>query len=299
VDSSLVEGGEVSAHYDSMVAKLVAHGSDREEARRKLLSAVRHCVLLGLPNNQAFLADCLNDAVFVQGLQVHTGFVAERMGMPPPTSGPRARTVALAALAAQAPNLPQDAQGHLQAGALAQGQATGLLEWAGQRWRYAISPMASPHRTIWLVQCTSESSPDEPVSLSLMHVQWVGKDHSTLTLECEGLREQICIARTDTGVQLFHQGQAWAFECCPKNHASGQDAVSGALLAPLTARVMHVMVTHGQNVKAGERLLVLEAMKMEHTLSAPFDGVVSQLLTQAGGQVLKGDLLIQVDAEAT
>jgi geranyl-CoA carboxylase alpha subunit len=298
IDSALIEGGEVSPHYDSMVAKLVAHGRDREEARRKLLSAVRHCVLLGLPSNQVFLADCLSDAVFVEGVGVHTGFVAERMGMPPAAPLPSTHTVALAALAAQVHNLPSDAQGHLQASALAQGQAMGLLQWGEQRWHYRIQHTASDPVTAWQVQCTPQHAATEPFSLSLTHVQWLDSARSTLAVECDGLREQICIARTDTGVQLFHQGRAWTFECPPTHRAAGPEAGSGAVLAPLTARVLQVMVTPGQSVQAGERLLVLEAMKMEHTLTAPFTGVVRELLAQAGGQALKGALLMQIEAEA-
>ncbi len=297
IDSALVEGGEVSPHYDSMVAKLVAHGRDREEARRKLLSAVRHCVLLGLPSNQGFLADCLSDAVFVQGTGVHTGFVAERMGLPPTAPVPSARTVALAALAAQMHNLPCDAQGHLQAPAMAQGQAMGLLQLGEQRWHYRIQHAASDPVTAWQVQCTPQSAAAEPFSLSLTHVQWLDSARSTLVVECDGLREQICIARTDTGVQLFHQGRAWAFECPPTHRAIGPQAGSGAVLAPLTARVLQVMVTPGQSVQAGEKLLVLEAMKMEHMLTAPFNGVVRELLAQAGGQALKGALLLQIEVE--
>jgi len=325
IDSALVEGGEVSPHYDSMVAKLVAHGRDREEARRKLLSAVRHCVLLGLPSNQGFLADCLSDAVFVEGVGVHTGFVTERMGLPPAAPVPSTHTVALAALAAQAHKLPSDAQGHLQATALAQGQAMGLLQWGEQRWYYRIRATSVPHgpdqgadhNTAWEVQCTalgsvapastsaasSESSSatsqaPNTHTTTLTHVQWQDSAHTELALECQGLREQICTARTDSGVHLFHAGHAWTFECPPTHRAAGPEAGSGAVLAPLTARVLQVMVTPGQSVQAGERLLVLEAMKMEHTLTAPFTGVVRELLAQAGGQALKGALLLQVEAEA-
>jgi geranyl-CoA carboxylase alpha subunit len=329
IDSALVEGGAVSPHYDSMVAKLVAHGRDREEARRKLLSAVRRCVLLGLPSNQGFLADCLSDTVFVEGVGVHTGFVTERMGLPPAAPVPSTHTVALAALAAQVHKLPSDAQGHLQAPALAQGQAMGLLQWGEQRWHYRIRATNVPHgadqgadhSTAWEVQCTAlgsvtPTSTSAPTSAaasesssatsltpnthttSLTHVQWQDSPHTELTLECQGLREQICTARTDSGVHLFHAGRAWTFECPPTHRAAGPEAGSGAVLAPLTARVLQVMVTPGQRVQAGERLLILEAMKMEHTLTAPFTGLVRELLAQAGGQALKGALLLQIEAEA-
>jgi len=297
IDAALREGGEISPHYDSMVAKLVAHGRDREEARRKLLSAVRHCVLLGLPTNQGFLADCLSDAVFVQGTGVHTGFVAERMGLPPAAPVPSAYTVALAALAAQVHNLPCNAQGHLQAPALTQGQAMGLLQWNEQCWHYRIQATASDTATAWRVQCTPQHADSETFSLSLTQVQWLDNERSTLAVACDGMREQICIARTHTGVQLFHQGRAWALDCPPLHRTAGPEVGSGAVLAPLTARVLQVMVMPGQTVQAGERLLVLEAMKMEHTLTAPFTGVVRELLAQAGGQALKGALLLHIEAE--
>jgi geranyl-CoA carboxylase alpha subunit len=133
---------------------------------------------------------------------------------------------------------------------------------------------------------------------TLTHVQWQDAAHTELALECQGLREQICSALTDIGVHIFHAGRAWTFECPPLHRAARQEAGSGAVLAPLTARVLQVMVTPGQTVQAGERLLVLEAMKMEHTLTAPFTGVVRELLAQAGGQALKGALLLQIEAEA-
>ncbi|PVE41352.1 acetyl/propionyl/methylcrotonyl-CoA carboxylase subunit alpha [Limnohabitans planktonicus] len=322
IDSALVEGGEVSPHYDSMVAKIVAHGRDREEARRKLLSAVCHCVLLGLPSNQGFLADCLADTVFVQGARVDTGFVAERMGLPPAAPVPSAHTVALAALAAQVHSLPTNDHGHVHAGALGQGQAQGLLQCGGQRWRYRIRPTSCPQApdtgtgqsTAWEVQCTalggvgtastSAAISDRHVltlythTTTLTHVQWQDAAHTELSLECQGLREQICSARTDSGVQIFHAGRAWVFECPAAHGQTEQAAGSGAVLAPLTARVLQVMVSPGQSVQAGERLLMLEAMKMEHTLTAPITGVVRELRVQSGGQALKGALLLQIEAEA-
>jgi geranyl-CoA carboxylase alpha subunit len=298
VDTALLEGGAVSPHYDSMVAKIVAHGSDREEARRKLLSAMRHCVLLGLPSNQGFLADCLADDVFVRGQGVHTGFVAERMGLPPAAPVPSAHTVALAALAAKADTLPCNAQGGLQSAPLSQGQAQGLLQWGELRWAYRITA----HGSGWQVHChtmnTPETSHAETVSLKLSHVHWQDAVHSELALECDGVRERLCTARSDSGVHIFHRGRAWAFECPAVNRLAEQAADSGAVLAPLTARVLQVMVTPGQAVQAGERLLVLEAMKMEHTLTAPITGSVGKLLAQAGGQALKGALLLQIEAKA-
>jgi geranyl-CoA carboxylase alpha subunit len=98
IDHALEEGAVISPYYDSMVAKLIAHGRTRDEARRKLAAALRHTVLLGTQTNAAFLADCLEHPAFATGSAVHTGFIAEHPALcAPPEPGPR--TLAFAALA--------------------------------------------------------------------------------------------------------------------------------------------------------------------------------------------------------
>ena len=73
---------------------------------------------------------------------------------------------------------------------------------------------------------------------TLTHVQWQDAAHTELALECQGLREQICSARTDHGVHIFHAGRAWIFDCPAAHGQTEQAAGSGAVLAPLTARVL-------------------------------------------------------------
>ena len=289
IDSALREGVEVSPHYDSMVAKIVAHGSDREEALRKLHSATRHCVLLGLPSNQGFLTDCLADPVFAQGQGVHTGFVAERMGSPPSSPTPSPLTVAMAAWAAQVSGFPVNGVREVRSSALSQGDALGLLQWGERLWRYRISAQGEA----WQVHCTEDTQTE---TYLFSHVQWMDAG-GELTLECNGMREKLSLAITPSGLEIFHAGRAWTFETPSRHQAQAAQAQSGEVMAPLTARVLKVAVTQGQSVKAGEPLLVLEAMKMEHTLTAPFDGVVNSLLVQTGGQTLKGAVLIHIIPE--
>ena len=288
IDSALREGGEVSPHYDSMVAKIVAHGSDREEALRKLHSAMRHCVLLGLPSNQGFLTDCLADSVFAQGQGVHTGFVDERMGSPPSSPAPTPLTVAMAAWAAQVSSFPVNGVREVRGSALSQGDALGLLQWGERLWRYRISAQGDA----WQVQCRQDSQTE---TYLFTHVQWM-EAGGELTVECNGLREHLHLATTPSGLEIFYAGRAWTFDTPSRHQAQGRQLQSGEVRAPLTARVLKVAVTNGQAVKAGDPLLVLEAMKMEHTLTAPFDGVVNGLQVQAGGQTLKGALLIHIEA---
>jgi geranyl-CoA carboxylase alpha subunit len=288
IDSALREGGEVGPHYDSMLAKIVAHGSNREEALRKLHSAMRHCVLLGLPSNQGFLTDCLSDSVFAQGQGVHTGFVAERLGSPPSSPAPTPLTVAMAAWAAQVSGFPVNGLREVRGSALSQGDALGLLQWGERLWRYRISAQGGA----WQVQCRQDSQTE---TYLFSHVQWMDAG-GELTLECNGLRERLCLAITPSGLEIFFAGRAWTFHTPSRHQVQSTQSLSGEVRAPLTARVLKVAVTNGQAVKAGDPLLVLEAMKMEHTLTAPFDGVVNGVQVQAGGQTLKGALLIHIEA---
>jgi len=95
---------------------------------------------------------------------------------------------------------------------------------------------------------------------------------------------------------LFVDGEAWPFETPRADHAGGSGAVSdGALLAPMPGKVITVEVAEGDSVTKGQKLLVLEAMKMEQAMLAPFDGVVAELKVGAGGQVSEGTMLVRVE----
>ncbi|WP_070154641.1 acetyl-CoA carboxylase biotin carboxylase subunit [Sphingobium phenoxybenzoativorans] len=106
----------------------------------------------------------------------------------------------------------------------------------------------------------------------------------------------ICDVRDET--LLFIDGEAWPINAPQADHAGGGGAVSdGALLAPMPGRVIAVEVTQGDKVIKGQKLLVLEAMKMEQAMLAPFDGVVAELQVRAGGQVSEGTVLARIEKE--
>ena len=291
VDSALVTGGEVSAHYDSMVAKLVAHGSTREEARRKLLRAVQDCVLLGVSSNQGFLADCLSDDVFVQGQGVHTGFVAERMGTPAPVA-PQApwRTWVMAALASELPRLAAGGDGRVRPAVMAPGQAHGVLVGHGQRCRYALEPQGGH----WQVQLQLDDAPWQ--MLTVTDLRWCDDERTEWAVSCAGVTERVLHAQAADQLHVFHAGRTWLFDRVSPHVRPSASKAGGDVHAPLTARVQQVLVVDGQNVQAGERLLVLEAMKMEHVLTSPVTGVVCDVGVQSGGQALKGALLLRIEA---
>jgi len=294
VDHGLAEGGAVSPHYDSMIAKLVAHGSTRDEARRKLLRALEHCVLLGLPSNQGFLADCLADAVFAEGRAVHTGFVQERFGERlGERAVPGARTIALAAFGALAGEMPAADEQSIAASALGPQAARLVLAQGGARWEARLQARGAHWQAA--VRRLDESADAPVATLALRDARWLDTARSAFSAECDGMVDSAVLALQAEALHLFHAGRAWSFERVSERKSRAAEGGSGAVTAPLTGRIVDVAVREGEAVQAGQRLLVLEAMKMEHTLTAPVAGVVAEVLAQAGGQASKGALLLRIE----
>jgi geranyl-CoA carboxylase alpha subunit len=279
VDHGLYEGGSVPPHYDSMVAKLVAHGRTREEARRKLHLALQDCVLLGIASNQGFLADCLAHPAFASG-DVHTGFIAQHMGDATKPPHPDATTVATAALCISGwPRSGADRLGQ---------QGFGVeLERGRDRWNVHLLPT---HSGVDAVVRPAGGGDAEAVSLSLMKAS----EDGMWWLECNGRVHRALHAIEAGSVHLFIHGRAWCFQPVDARRTRAKDSGDGAVMAPLAGRIAAVHVEIGDAVQAGQALVVLEAMKMEHSLCAPFAGRVSELSAQVGGQARAGGKLVQV-----
>lgn len=295
VDHGLAEGGAVSPHYDSMIAKLVAHGATRDEARRKLLRAVDHCVLLGLESNQGFLADCLAHPVFADGSGVHTGFVQACFGdRLKERAIPAPRTLAFAAFSAVAQALGARSDGRIVPAALDAGSGSRLTLAAGtMRWRAQVAARG----TDWQVQLDRLDAEEASALLVLARPQWTDASRSAFRAECDGMQESCVIALDEESVQIWHAGRTWRLERISERKRAEAASSGGAVTAPLTGRVVDVAVREGETVQAGQRLVVLEAMKMEHTLTAPMTGLVAEVCAAAGGQANKGALLLRIEAQ--
>ncbi|WP_186425389.1 acetyl/propionyl/methylcrotonyl-CoA carboxylase subunit alpha [Cupriavidus metallidurans] len=284
VDHALETGSTIPTHYDSMIAKLVAHGRTREEARQKLLRAVQDCVLLGVPSNQPFLASCLASAAFA-GNDVHTGFVEAHMQASLQPAEPSRHVVAIAALAASG-QLSRN-----EPAALSRMTTSVGLHAEGRPWDSTVQATEEG----WRVTVSARGEPGaQPVHVRML------RDHAAdgaAWIECDGMARPVLHADDDQAIHLFADGRAWRFIRHDPRRRSTEGESSGALTAPLTARIVAVNVAEGDRVEAGQSLVVLEAMKMEHTLVAPFAGVVSELSARAGGQASAGTLLVRVEAE--
>jgi geranyl-CoA carboxylase alpha subunit len=228
VEDALESGIEIPPLYDSMLAKLVAHGRSRDEAREKLAAALDDTVALGLPTNKAFLAEVLRDPEFAAG-GATTSFIAERFPgwAPPPLDEALARRLYAAACA----------------------EAAGYGEWSG--W----SSMGGA------------ALPSAPCVL----------EGPTLHFALDG------------------QSYLWrdATMDPPAKRPAGFDGQG--LAAPMNGRVVAIHAKAGDAVLQGAALVVLEAMKMEHTLSAPAALRVKRVHVEKGAQVAPGKLLMEFE----
>jgi 3-methylcrotonyl-CoA carboxylase alpha subunit len=240
VDTGVCQGGEVSPFYDPMIAKLIARGDDRDQARKRLGRILAGTAVWPVRTNASFLVKALEHPAFVAG-DVDTGLIGrdgEAMGAPS-TPSPEVLTRAAMALVPQA-----DQPG----------------------FRLNAAPVRS---AFFLLD-------GKPVEVKL-----------------EG---QGC-DKPAASMLVTDQGQAWLLTPWRKDGSTGGVASSGAILSPMPGRVIAVAVAAGDRVTKGQKLLTLEAMKMEHSLTAPFDGVVGELNAAPGAQVQVEAVLARIEKD--
>jgi geranyl-CoA carboxylase alpha subunit len=259
-DHALRSGLTVSPFYDSMLGKVIAHAPTRSQAVSGLAAALEQTVLLGLRTNRGFLAQVLRHAAFVEGGQVNTGFLAEHFA-DAARRQPAMPVEVLPALAAQLattapPALPQAWQG-----LLAQRQRTVVLD-VGQG------------ADAWQSVSVNPASVPAPSPLPLVWAR-------------EGNRVHLqCGASNATWRDVTLQGRL---------SSADASAAQAQVRAPMHGRLVKLTAQPGEAVTKGQVLAVLEAMKMEHQLTAARDGVLKATHAAEGDQVAANALLLELE----
>ncbi|MBS7691651.1 acetyl/propionyl/methylcrotonyl-CoA carboxylase subunit alpha [Pseudomonas lalucatii] len=289
IDHGLLEGQAVSPFYDPMLAKLIAHGATREEARRKLLRAVEDCVLLGVGGNQRFLANLLKHPEFVAG-NASTAFIDRHFADDPslsPQAPSSAELASAAALLYQASALAAAHQGGL-AGWRNAGNAPWrlLLQQGERRFAVALSVLESGTRPGFAARVG-----DEELRLRLL-----AADGRWASLELDGIRRRLAYHQDGARLWLYGQGgNLELLDISQQPAGAAEGAASGTLKAPMDGAIVEVLVSEGERVAKGQLLLVLEAMKMEHPVKARLDGKVRRVEVCRGDQVKSRQPLIEIE----
>ncbi len=297
VDTGFVEGDEISPHYDSMIAKLIVHGADRAQALARLDAALRDTHILGPHNNVAFLRRVVASRSFATA-DLDTGLI-EREHAALFDAAPLSLRLLMSAVVAhrlkeEAALEDADPWSRRDGWRLHGGAARQLhVDLQGRRLTLRVERQHDGG-TVLALQGTglaeAEQAPWRLVTRALgglRHELAFDAERHGVAVHADGDRLAVFAAR----------GSALLTEFDPIAHAGDGAAEGGRLTAPMPGKVVAFLAAAGDTVQRGQALAVMEAMKMEHTLSAPRDGVVESLLYGVGDAVVEGAELLRLRAE--
>ncbi|WP_375738224.1 acetyl-CoA carboxylase biotin carboxylase subunit [Pseudomonas boanensis] len=277
VDSGVAEGDEVSPFYDPMLAKLIAWGETREEARQRLLAMLDETAVGGFKTNLAFLRRVLAHPAFAAA-ELDTGFIGryQEQLLPAPAELP-------------------ETFWQLAGETFRQSEAQRIRSddpyspWSHHNgWRAGLPSEIDQHliagneRRVVRLRGAAAS----PICLSGEHI----------TVEQDGLRRQHLAIRRGETLYLEWDGELRSVtRVDPIEEVEASHSHHGGLTAPMNGSIVRVLVEAGQKVEAGTALVVLEAMKMEHSIRAPHDGVIKALYCGEGELVNEGTALVELE----
>jgi len=283
VDSGVTAGSEVQIQYDSLLAKVIAHGSHREEAISKLRLALQHLCALGVPTNSRLLSALLDHPKFLKGT-ISTQFIESHLKELLSTKPGDKAAVIITALYAQLldhskkkilPSIPPCFRNNpYRCPSIS-------LESEGQTLEIAYDASQTP-----LYQFFSGS---QRWTVKLQH--W---EAGLIRAEVDGIQRTYQLAQEGNTFYIHSIQGTSIIRKVPLFAPREITAEKGSLLAPMTGKIMRVMAKEGQQVSHGDPLVVLEAMKMEHTLHARENGVIKEVHVREGDTVQAGIALVEI-----
>ena len=286
VEHALRSGGEIPPYYDSMIAKVISHADTREAARRQLMAGLEDAVALGVTTNQAFLHRCLGHAVFAAG-GATTAFIAQNQeALLAPDTQARDRAAAIAAV------LLYETTGPRRAPASGRRMTHSLpislrFDIEGRAVSASIELRQQRHFEVAIGDATHTIELAELGAHALRFV-------------CDGLYERAAFHRDGATLLLHYRGVPVRIE--DKTRAAtarqGEAGGDGKVRASMNGRVVAVMAAVGDLVEAGQPVITLEAMKMEHIHAAPVAGKVIALHVKTGDQVAASRVVVEIEVTA-
>ncbi len=290
IDAGVESGGEVSAFYDPLLAKVIAHGRTREEARRRLVSALGAAAVFGPRTNRDFLIDALQRPDFAAG-KATTAFIEETYGerfTSPSISSP---TLAAAAVLQHVCTMRR-------ASASALVMSCELLDWSSAN---ALQTIVA-YQDGEIRQTLSVRPGNGAYAVALGE-----KQHSVTVVAMDDEAARFLIDGRTLSVAYWEDGRN-IYLATPERtvelanlvsfiRPQGSGAGQGILVAPMHGKLIEVCVAEGAVVTRGDRLAVLEAMKMQHELLAEIDGRIARVAATEGSQIAANSLILEIRAE--
>jgi len=292
VDAGVRSGDEITPFYDPMIAKVIAHGKTRAEALGKLAGALGRTEIAGTVTNTAFLTKLCRDADFAAA-RLDTGLIDRNIASLTARDPAPETITALCVLAAS---------GMLPAGTGTAGSVK------------AIGPFeiwGAPKRSVTLeIDGVETAFTVEREGVDQWRIAGDGFDAGEVRLSsvfpaphhwaftADGVTQRCRLVQSNDEVAVFHEGLTHRFAKPQGKRFDDLAAGGDQVVSMMPGIVKQVLVAQGQEVKSGEPMVIMEAMKMEMTLSAPRDGVVAEVMVVVGAQVADGVSLVLLQAEA-
>jgi 3-methylcrotonyl-CoA carboxylase alpha subunit len=296
VDSGVREGDAITPHYDPMIAKLICHGRDREQARQRMAGALAAVQAVGVQTNADFLARLMRDETFAAA-ELDTGLIEHRKHtLLPEPQAPALRELAIAAAAVISLE-KVDADTNLTKAndpwAIADGWRHGGT-WLARSMRFGHGDAEHEVSTEYARGGWTVRAGNEAVCLAALDLD---RDRGVLRGLAGDSAFEVGVALDGESLHVFGPNGALALHWAgPLAHAGDDPHEAGGLAAPMPGKVVAVLVESGAKVARGQPVVVIEAMKMEHTISAPADGKITELHYRVGDQVAEGAALIGFEA---
>jgi 3-methylcrotonyl-CoA carboxylase alpha subunit len=292
VDSGVREGDAISPFYDSMVAKLIVHGASREEALARLDAALAQTHIVGLASNVQFLRHVTTSTSFATA-QLDTALIQresdalfnqDKVGLPLAAAALIAHTLQ----AGQRQAAQSDVCGWQDPWA----QRDGWKSHGAQVRSFALEYAGQAHTAI--LHTLRGGAMELTLDGQTCPLQWAAQGHA-LDVSLGAKRSVVNVYKYGPMAYVFGvHGATQIIAIDTLIHAGDAQSEGGRLSAPMPGKVVSFAVKAGDVVKSGQPLAVLEAMKMEHTIAAPADGVVTELMYAPGDQVAEGAELLKL-----
>lgn len=299
VDSGVREGDAISPFYDSMVAKLIVHGATREEALARLDAALAQTHIVGLATNVQFLRHVTTSASFAAA-QLDTALIPreaaalfnqDNVGLPLAAAALIADTLWMGECLAAQP----DARGWQDPWA----QRDGWKSHGAQVRSFAVEYAGEAYTVLLRSQRGGATGLQLSVGAFTADLAFAPAADGGLDVQLGAQRQRVRVYRKGEVAHVFTpQGATQIIVIDALAHAGDTQSEGGRLTAPMPGKVVSFAVKPGDVVKKGQALAVMEAMKMEHTIAAPADGTVGELLFAPGDQVTEGSELLRMAVPA-
>jgi 3-methylcrotonyl-CoA carboxylase alpha subunit len=286
VDSGVRQGDVISPFYDPMIAKLIVWGHDRREALQKMSQALSTCQVGGVVTNLSFLARLIENPDFAAGI-LDTGLIERwKEALLAEAAAPEPADLALCIA-----RILSDAEEPHSADPFSSLSGFRLNGAAYRRFVFEIDGVLV-HAAVKTV--------NQQMTLMVNQQEWpfsYALETHGVSVTLDGHRVLAQVARHQATLWVSGRRRLHATLIDPLARAGASEADAGRLTAPMPGKVVALLVSAGSRVERGQPLLVMEAMKMEHTIAAPANGTVTELLYRVGDQVSDGAQLLTLDVE--